>query len=430
MDITFNCENCGQNLVIDESGAGLQIQCPKCSLAVLVPNKSTVTKPYSWVEDKKLLEEQQRKEINKRVADERERQRQLLEAKSRDESNEREKQGQLEPEAQRTRKRLEAGEREKRTLAEIAQFKPATFSDFAGQNKVITRLQLAIEAARLRHEPLDHILLLGPPGTGKATLAALIAKSFGGKFLAARGELITKAGELADFLTKTDTGDILFIENINRMGLNTFDYLAQAMSQFTLTIDITGPDARSVKLRLPQFTIIGSAQKASQVPHALLSLFPIQEQLEFYQADAISKVLEKIARCLAICINGKAIELIAQNSNGIPRDGINLLKRVRDYSLVNNADTPITENTTRAALDVLVDRAQEGIPTDSKRVPIPREVRVEVWRRDAGKCAKCGSREKLEFDHIIPVTRGGGNTVRNIELLCEKCNRSKSDTIG
>jgi holliday junction DNA helicase RuvB len=306
--------------------------------------------------------------------------------------------------------------------------KPTSLASFLGQEKVKERLQLAIEAAKLRNEPVEHILLLGPPGVGKATLASVIAKSVGVDLVVTNASALDKAGHLCNLLTKLDKRDVLFIDEIHRLPKLVVEYLVLAASDFRLDVVLDrGPNAHSVRLNLPRFTLIGTANRAEQVSHSLRVCFPIKEELFPYPSAVVAAMLEKVAQALEITIDADAIGHIAQSGNGIPLTAINLLKRVRDYALVKRGADRITLETAVAAIAVLVDNNEQK--DSSGRLRISSEVRMEVWRRDGGKCVKCGSRENLEYDHIIPIAKGGSNTARNIELLCEACNRVKSDTI-
>lgn len=308
--------------------------------------------------------------------------------------------------------------------------KPNSLSEFLGQEKVVARLQLAIEAAKLRSETLGHVILLGPPGVGKATLAALVAKAMGVNIVATSGPALEKCANLAGVVTRLDKGDVLFIDEIHRLQRVVVEYLVAAASTFKLDVVIDqGPNAHSVHLPLPKFTLVGTAGKIEQLPDSLVRCFSIREQLLPYTVTAISIILEKYTKTLGINYESGAIERVAAASDGIPSMAIYLLKRVRDYAEVKRAGERITAEIATEALVFLVDDHPLVSQVSPDRPAIPSNVRTEVWRRDGGRCVRCGSREKLEYDHIIPISKGGSNTARNIELLCEDCNRSKSDAI-
>lgn len=213
--------------------------------------------------------------------------------------------------------------------------RPAVFDDFTGQAKVRERLEIAVTAARQRNEAIDHVLLSGPPGLGKTTIANIIAKSMGANMKATSGPTIEKAGDLAGLLTNLDEGDVLFIDEIHRMQKTIEEYLYPAMEDFKLDIIIDqGPNARSVRLNLPRFTLIGATTRSGLLSAPLLTRFGIRERLDYYHADQIQKIVCRAARLLKIEINEHGAREIARRSRGTPRISNNLLRRVRDYAQV------------------------------------------------------------------------------------------------
>jgi Holliday junction DNA helicase RuvB len=302
------------------------------------------------------------------------------------------------------------------------------FSRFIGQERVKARLEIAVAAARQRHQALDHILLVGPPGFGKATLAHILAKAMGANLKSTSGSALEKPGDLAGLLTNLEEGDVLFIDEVHRLRKYMTEYLYPAMKDFKLDIIIDqGENARSVRLNLPRFTLIGTRPPKEALTAAFQSCFPIIENMDAYSIEELAAIAWQFARSLQVEIDEGAAERIARSAHGTPLDVSNRLRHIRDYAQVK-ANGKITTEVAGAALKMLV-AAQETSEASDDRTAIPSEVRREVWRRDGGKCVKCGSRERLEYDHIIPVIRGGSNTARNIELLCETCNRAKSDLI-
>jgi holliday junction DNA helicase RuvB len=213
--------------------------------------------------------------------------------------------------------------------------RPAVFDDFTGQAKVRERLEIAVQAARQRGEAIDHVLLSGPPGLGKTTLANIIAKAMGSSLKSTSGPTIEKAGDLAGLLTNLDEGDVLFIDEIHRLQKTIEEYLYPAMEDFKLDIIIDqGPNARSVRLNLPKFTLIGATTRSGLLSAPLLTRFGIRERLDYYHAEQIQKIVVRAARLLNIEIDPQGAMEIARRSRGTPRISNNLLRRVRDYAQV------------------------------------------------------------------------------------------------
>src|SRR6185503_19196467 len=213
--------------------------------------------------------------------------------------------------------------------------RPSLFSDFTGQAEVKERLEIAVAAALKSGEALDHILLSGPPGLGKTTLAYIIAKAMGTNLRSTSGPIIEKAGDLAGLLTNLDEGDVLFIDEIHRLQKTIEEYLYPAMEDFKLDIIIDqGPNARSVRLNLPRFTLIGATTRSGLLTAPLLTRFPVRERLDYYQAAQLTKIVVRSANLLNIAIEEKGAHEIARRSRGTPRIVNNLLRRVRDYAQI------------------------------------------------------------------------------------------------
>ena len=305
---------------------------------------------------------------------------------------------------------------------------PKQFSDFIGQKRAKARLELAIAAAKRRGETLGHVLLIGSPGLGTGALASIVAKAMGANLKSTCGYAIQKAGDLARLLTEYEAGDVLFIDEIHRLRINIAEYLYPAMKDFKLDMIIDeGPNARSVHLNLPRCTLIGTTPRKGRLPTAFLSSFSIVENMDAYSVEELTAIACRFARLLEFEIDEAAADRIARSADGTPLDVLSRLQHVRDYARVKG-NGKITTEVAGEALKMLIpiDDTKE---TNGSRYTIPFEVRIKVWRRDNGKCVKCGSRQNLEFDHIIPVSNGGSHSARNIELLCESCNRLKSDFI-
>src|ERR1044071_5537559 len=213
--------------------------------------------------------------------------------------------------------------------------RPSLFSDFTGQAKVKERLEITVAAAKQRNEALDHILLSGPPGLGKTTLANILAKAMGTNLKSTSGPTIEKAADLAGLLTNLEEGDVLFIDEIHRLQKTIEEYLYPAMEDFNLDILIDqGPNARSVRLNLPRFTLIGATTRSGLLTAPLLTRFPIRERLDYYHADQLQKIVIRSAHLLNVEIEERGANEIARRSRGTPRIVNNLLRRVRDYAQV------------------------------------------------------------------------------------------------
>jgi holliday junction DNA helicase RuvB len=213
--------------------------------------------------------------------------------------------------------------------------RPSLFSDFSGQPQVKERLEIAVQAAKQRGEALDHVLFSGPPGLGKTTLAFIIAKAMGTNIRCTSGPTIEKAGDLAGLLTNLEEGDVLFIDEIHRLQKTIEEYLYPAMEDFKLDIIIDqGPNARSVRLDLRKFTLVGATTRSGLLTSPLLTRFPIRERLDYYKSDTLQKIVARSANLLGIKIDEPGALEIAKRSRGTPRIANNLLRRVRDYAQV------------------------------------------------------------------------------------------------
>jgi len=231
--------------------------------------------------------------------------------------------------------------------------RPQTFSEYIGQDRLKKNLQLAIVAAKKRGDPIDHVLLYGPPGLGKTTMAGVIANEMGVGFRVTAGPAIERAGDLASILTNLSDGDILFIDEIHRLSRTVEEVLYAAMEDFKLDIVIgKGPAARSIRLDLPKFTVIGATTRTGSLAAPLRDRFGHIHRLEFYSADDIQKIIERTAKILDTKINKTAAQTLSTRSRQTPRIANRLLKRVRDYADVNG-DGIIDEKTTGEALKML-----------------------------------------------------------------------------
>lgn len=227
--------------------------------------------------------------------------------------------------------------------------RPQRFSEYVGQERLKRNLQLAIDAAKKRGEPVDHVLLYGPPGLGKTTMATVIANEMGSSIRVTAGPAIERAGDLASILTNLGDGDILFIDEIHRLSRTVEEVLYSAMEDYKLDIVIgKGPAARSVRLDLPKFTVIGATTRAGALAAPLRDRFGITHRLEFYSTTEIEQVIKRAAKLLNSDIEAAAASMLAGRARLTPRIANRLLKRVRDYADVNGDGIIDTVMTTEA----------------------------------------------------------------------------------
>jgi Holliday junction DNA helicase RuvB len=254
--------------------------------------------------------------------------------------------------------RMITGELQKEDEPVELSLRPDTLQQYIGQEKVKENLSIFIQAAKMREEPLDHVLLYGPPGLGKTTLALIIANEMGVQFRSTSGPAIERSGDLAAILSTLEPGDVLFIDEIHRLPRSVEEVLYPAMEDFFLDIVIgSGPSARSVRIDLPPFTLVGATTRAGLLSAPLRDRFGVLSRLEFYDTAALCAIIERTADIFAMSVTKEAAVEIAKRSRGTPRIANRLLKRIRDISQVKG-EKEISLDTTSEALKMLqVDQA-------------------------------------------------------------------------
>lgn len=231
--------------------------------------------------------------------------------------------------------------------------RPLSFSDFTGQGKVVENLKIFVEAAKQRTEPLDHVLLHGPPGLGKTTLSFIIANELGSGIKVTSGPVLDKASELAGLLTNLEPHDVLFIDEIHRLNPVVEEYLYSAMEDYRIDIMLdSGPNARSVQIELNPFTLIGATTRSGLLTSPLRARFGINARLEYYDAKLLTQIVGRSADLLKSIIDQEAAFEIARRSRGTPRIANNLLRRTRDFAQIKG-DGAITLDISKMALEAL-----------------------------------------------------------------------------
>ena len=309
--------------------------------------------------------------------------------------------------------------------------RPNEFTDFSGQDNIVENLKIFVQAAKQREEPLDHVLLHGPPGLGKTTLSYIIAHELDVNIRVSSGPVLDKPGDLAGLLTGLETNDVLFIDEIHRLSPVVEEYLYSAMEDFKIDIMIeTGPNARSIQIKLNPFTLIGATTRSGLLTAPLRSRFGINSRLNYYTAAVLEKILIRSAEILKVPIEKKAAAEIARRSRGTPRIANLLLRRVRDFAQIKGngkIDLPISQtaltalNVDRDGLDEMDNKILSTIIEKFRGGPVGLGTIATAVSEDAGTIEEVYEPFLIQEGYIMRTPRGREAT----ELAFKKLGKIK-----
>lgn len=297
---------------------------------------------------------------------------------------------------------------------------------FIGQNKTREKIKILIEKSKVSKMALPHMLFVGDEGLGKETLSKIIAKELNYDIKIVNPDQIEKEEEIVSGISNLNPNGIMVVNKIETLPAKYKKQIIQSCLDFKIDIILGKADwARKITLDLPPFTLIATAQNLSKLSDEFKKIFFAYFEFSNYSNDELEQILLSKIKLSGLIIDNESVKLISEKSKGLPGKLNAKFKRIAQYAKLSNTKS-INLQMVKECLEFSL---SENKPERNIDRNIPKEIRIEVWRRDSGKCVECSSQDKLEYDHIIPVSKGGSNTARNIRLLCEKCNRQKHDNI-